>query len=226
VQSVAQASFDAWVKYYRQDENTPNATISYYTKGALVALCLDLTLRAEGRTTMDDVMRALWTRCKGGPMTEADLAATLKELGGRAYTRELAAWVHGTRELPLQTLLQGAGVQVQEDTAARQQLLGLRTSDSGGMLTVKNVLRGGAAEQAGFAAGDEWLAIEVGGEGWRITKLDDLPLYAGAQRKLTALVARDRRLLRLELVLPVAATTWRLSLGKAERVRAWLAGSA
>ncbi len=226
VQSVAQASFDAWVKYYRQDENTPNATISYYTKGALVALCLDLTLRAEGRTTLDDVMRALWTRCKGGPMTEADLAATLKELGGRAYTRELAAWVHGTRELPLQTLLQGAGVQVQEDTAARQQLLGLRTSDSGGMLTVKNVLRGGAAEQAGFAAGDEWLAIEVGGEGWRITKLDDLPLYAGAQRKLTALVARDRRLLRLELVLPVAATTWRLSLGKAERVRAWLAGSA
>ncbi len=226
VQSVAQASFDAWVKYYRQDENTPNATISYYTKGALVALCLDLTLRAEGRTTLDDVMRALWTRCKGGPMTEADLAATLKELGGRAYTRELAAWVHGTRELPLQTLLQGAGVQVQEDTAARQQLLGLRASDSGGMLTVKNVLRGGAAEQAGFAAGDEWLAIEVGGEGWRITKLDDLPLYAGAQRKLTALVARDRRLLRLELVLPVAATTWRLSLGKAERVRAWLAGSA
>ncbi len=226
VQSVAQASFDAWVKYYRQDENTPNATISYYTKGALVALCLDLTLRAEGRTTLDDVMRALWTRCKGGPMTEADLAATLKELGGRAYTRELAAWVHGTRELPLQTLLQGAGVQVQEDTAARQQLLGLRASDSGGMLTVKNVLRGGAAEQAGFAAGDEWLAIEVGGEGWRITKLDDLPLYAGAQRKLTAIVARDRRLLRLELVLPVAATTWRLSLGKAERVRAWLAGSA
>ncbi|MBM3387247.1 MAG: M61 family metallopeptidase, partial [Betaproteobacteria bacterium] len=50
VQSVAQASFDAWIKYYRQDENTPNATVSYYTKGALVALCLDLTLRAEGHT--------------------------------------------------------------------------------------------------------------------------------------------------------------------------------
>jgi predicted metalloprotease with PDZ domain len=49
VQSVAQASFDAWVKYYRQDENTPNATVSYYTKGSLVALCLDLTLRQEGQ---------------------------------------------------------------------------------------------------------------------------------------------------------------------------------
>jgi predicted metalloprotease with PDZ domain len=225
VQSVAQASFDAWVKYYRQDENTPNATISYYTKGALVALCLDLTLRAEGRTTLDDVMRALWVRCKGGPMTEADLAAALKELAGRPYTRELAAWVHGTRELPMQPLLEGAGVQVQEDAAALQQSLGLRTSDSSGVITVKNVLRGGAAEQAGFAAGDEWLAIEVGGAGWRITKLDDLTLYAGAQRKFTAIVARDRRLLRLDLTLPAAATTWRLSLGKAERVRTWLAGS-
>ena len=224
VQSVAQASFDAWVKYYRQDENTPNATISYYTKGALVALCLDLTLRAQGKATLDDVMRALWARCKGGPMTEADLSATLKELGGRAYTRELTAWVHGTRELPLQPLLEGAGVQVQEDAAAVQQSLGLRTADSGGVLQVKTVLRGGAAEQAGFAAGDEWLGIEVGGEGWRITKLDDLSLYAGPHRKLTAVVARDRRLLRLELALPAAATTWRLSIGKAERVRAWLAG--
>jgi predicted metalloprotease with PDZ domain len=50
VQSVAEASFDAWVKYYRQDENTPNATVSYYTKGALVALCFDLTLRAKPRS--------------------------------------------------------------------------------------------------------------------------------------------------------------------------------
>jgi len=226
VQSVAQASFDAWVKYYRQDENTPNATISYYTKGALVALCLDLTLRAEGRTTLDDVMRALWVRCKGGPMTEADLADTLQALGGRAFTRELAAWVHGTRDLPLQPLLQGAGVQVSREPSAVQQALGLRANESTGTVQIKTVLRGSAAEQAGFAAQDEWLAIEVGGEGWRITKLDDIALYAGPQRKLTALVARDRRLLRLALTLPTGATTWRLGLAQAERVRTWLAGKA
>ena len=226
VQSVAQASFDAWVKYYRQDENTPNATISYYTKGALVALCLDLTLRAEGRTTLDEVMRALWVRCKGGPMTEADLADALHALGGRAFTRELAAWVHGTRDLPLQQLLQGAGVQVSRETSALQQALGLRANESTGTVQIKTVLRGGAAEQAGFAAQDEWLAIEVGGEGWRITKLDDIALYAGPNRKLTALVARDRRLLRLVLTLPTGATTWRLGLAQAERVRTWLAGNA
>src|SRR5512133_3156760 len=110
VQAVAQASFDAWVKYYRQDENTANATVSYYTKGALVALCFDLTLRHEGKTSLDAVMRALWQRCNAGPMTEADFAAVLKELGGRAYTREIAAWIHGTRELPLEALLQPHGV--------------------------------------------------------------------------------------------------------------------
>src|SRR5207244_725112 len=117
VQSVAQASFDAWVKYYRQDENTPNATISYYTKGALVALCFDLTLRAEGHATLDDAMRALWARCAAGPMTETDFAAVLKELGGRSFSRELANWVHGTRELPLVALLLTQGVQAMEDPA-------------------------------------------------------------------------------------------------------------
>jgi predicted metalloprotease with PDZ domain len=222
VQSVAQASFDAWVKYYRQDENTPNATISYYTKGALVALCFDLTLRTEGASTLDDVMRALWLRCKAGPMTEADFAAVLRELGGRSYAREIAAWVHGTRELPLEELLARHGVGVLEEPAQLQQRLGLRVSETAG-LQVKTVLRGGAGEQAGFAANDEWLGLEAAGQAWRMTKLDDLTLYAGSHRKLTALVARDRRILRLELNLPASATTWRLVLRDAALAQPWLA---
>jgi predicted metalloprotease with PDZ domain len=226
VQAVAQASFDAWVKYYRQDENTANATVSYYTKGALVALCFDLTLRAEGRTNLDEVMRALWQRCKAGPMTEADFAAVLKDLGGRAFSREIAAWVHGTKDLPVQDLLQRQGVFVLEEPAQLQQRLGLRTGDSGGSVQVKTVLRGGAAEMAGLAANDEWLGVEVAGNGWRLAKLDDLPLYAGDHRKITALVARDRRLLRLELNLPAAVTTWRLVLRDAARAQPWLAAHA
>ncbi|MEO7548968.1 MAG: peptidase M61, partial [Ramlibacter sp.] len=221
VQSVAQASFDAWVKYYRQDENTANATISYYTKGALVALCFDLTLRAEGHTTLDEVMRALWQRCKAGPMTEADFAAVLKALGGRSFSREIAAWVHGTRELPLEELLPLHGVAVLQDPAQLQQRLGLRVSETAGVV-VKTVLRGGAAEQAGLAANDEWLGVEAGGTGWRMTKLDDLLLYAGPHRKVTVLAARDRRLLRLELQLPAAVTTWRLALREAALLQPWL----
>ena len=225
VQSVAQASFDAWVKYYRPDENTPNATVSYYTKGALVALCLDLTLRAEGQTTLDEVMRALWTHCQGGPMTEADLSSVLAELGRRSFAKELARWVHGTTELPLKALLTGQGVTVLEEPAQLAQRLGLRVTESTGV-HIKVVLRGGAAEQAGFAAGDEWLGLEVGtgksATQWRLTKLDELPLYAGTALKVGALVARDKRLMTLALTLPQTITTWHLVAHDKARVSQWL----
>jgi predicted metalloprotease with PDZ domain len=215
VQSVAQSSFDAWVKYYRQDENTANATVSYYTKGALVALCFDLTLRGEGKTTLDDVMRALWVRCKAGPahtglMTEADFAAVLRDLGGRSFATELAQWVHGTGALPLERLLTAQGVQVIEDKPQLAQRLGLRVAEANGAVQVKMVLRGGAAEQAGFCAGDEWLAVGASaarGGLWRLNKLDDLTLYVDQaqsekSKTIQVLVSRDKRLHTLKLTLP------------------------
>ena len=228
VQSVAQASFDAWIKYYRQDEQTPNTTVSYYTKGALVAMCFDLTLRAEGKGTLDDVMRLLWKQTDGGPIAESDVAAALETVGGRSYATELARWVHTTDELPLADLLRAHGVAALDDPAQRAQELGLRVTETGGSIQVKVVLRGGAAEQAGFSANDEWIGIELPAakgrpaQGWRLTRLDDLALYLGPLRKATALVARDRRLLRLPLTLPAGVTTWRLFAQDPARMAAWL----
>jgi predicted metalloprotease with PDZ domain len=244
VQTVAQASLDAWVKYYRVDENTPNATVSYYGKGALVALCIDLTLRAETahKKSLDDVMRALWRRCKAGPMAEADVLAVLQEISGRSWKKELQHWVHSTRELPLRELLQGQGIAVHDDPAQLAQRLGLRVTENSGTVQVKTVLCGGAAEQAGFAAGDEWLGVETQGKAgagksakssakgevsaspsaWRLRKLDDLPLYAGAHTQLTALLARDQRILRLPLALPKTSSTWRLALDAQDKVKRWL----
>ena len=225
IQTVAQASFDAWVKYYRQDENTPNATVSYYTKGALVALCLDLTLRQEGHTTLDDVMRALWQRCQGGPMAESDLLAVLETLAGRSYATEIAQWVHSTADLPLQTLLAQQGIAVLNEPAQLAQRLGIRVSE-GGSVQVKTVLRGGAAEHAGFASGDEWLGVQVGqgktATQWRLNKLDDLLLYADASPHIGALVARDKRILNLHLTLPTAVNTWLLVARDKTRVNQWL----
>jgi predicted metalloprotease with PDZ domain len=233
VQSVAQASFDAWVKYYRQDENTPNATVSYYTKGALVALCFDLTLRAEGGAargaTLDNVMRALWLRCKAGPLHETDFAEELAAAGHRPFATELAQWVHGREELPLKALLEQHGVTVAEEPAQLAHRLGLRASENQGVVQVKTVLRGGAAEHAGFAAGDEWLGVEpiAAGTrqpqgGWRMNRLDDLLHYAGTAKKVIALVSRDKRLLRLELSMPPALTTWRLAVRDAALMDHWL----
>ncbi|MDZ7918842.1 peptidase M61 [Rhodoferax sp.] len=228
VQSVAQSSFDAWVKYYRQDENTANATVSYYTKGSLVGLCLDLTLRAEGKTTLDAVMRGLWTRCAGGPMAEADLLAVLQELGGRSYAKDIAHWVHSTKELPVAELLEQHGVQVNREPDQVAQQLGLRVKENGGLF-IQQVLRGGVAEKAGFAAGDEWIAVQTEGKGegepWRMQVLDDLTLYTGKAKKVSALVSRDKRLMTLTLAMPSPSTAVRLSIRDAAAVAKWLDGT-
>ncbi|APW47435.1 M61 family metallopeptidase [Rhodoferax antarcticus] len=225
VQSVAQASFDAWVKYYRQDENTLNATISYYTLGSLVALCLDLSLRQGGKTSLDAVMRALWQRCAGGPMTEADLLAVLQALSGESFADRLAAWVHSTTEMPVKELLAQQGVTLKEEAAPLADQLGLKVAELAG-IRIRAVLRGSAAEQAGLAAGDEWLGMEVGAgkaaQGWRLTKLDDLPLYLGSAKTFRALLARDQRLVSLSLNLPDSVRVIKLlKSSKADPALTW-----
>ncbi|HRK38693.1 MAG TPA: peptidase M61 [Burkholderiaceae bacterium] len=203
VQTVAEASFDAWTKYYRVQENTPNATVSYYTKGSLVALCLDLTLRQHG-SSLDHLMRALWQRCGGGPMSESDVRTVAAELAGRPLDTEIDAWVHSTAELPVQTLLSAAGVNTDHEPQTVAQSLGLRVAESNGSIQIKNVLRGSAAETAGLAAGDEWVAIEhADGSVWRLHQLDDLlSLGMDTQPTCTAWISRDRRMHRCPLTWP------------------------
>jgi predicted metalloprotease with PDZ domain len=128
-------------------------------------------------------------------------------------------------------------VAVLQEPAQMAQALGLRVLENSG-IQVKMVLRGGAAERAGFAAGDEWLGIEpiaAGSkkasappavQGWRLNKLEELMLYAGSHKKVLALVARDKRLLRLELALPAAVNTARLVLRDAALAGRWLAAAA
>ena len=236
VQAVAEASFDAWVKYYRPEPNTANATVSYYTKGALVALCFDLTLRLEGKCTLDDVMRGLWQYCKAGPMRERDFATVLEELGGRSFAKEIKAWVHGTGELPVRELLSKSGVVVSDEPAQLQQRLGLRVTESNG-INLKVVLSGGVAETAGFAANDEWLGVSLSTgkkeQSWRIHKLDDVTQYITEHptksQKITAIVARDKRLISLTVNWPAKSDeqTWQFKTGKevsqAKQLSAWLA---
>ena len=242
VQSVAQASMDAWVKYYRQDENTPNATVSYYTKGSLVALCFDLSLRAgvgfgvggkkAKQSSLDAVMRLLWKQSKAattgqGGITQAHFAAALRQLSGRSYEDEIAAWVHGTAELPLQELLALHGASATAEPGASlpmAQRLGLRVSESSGALIIKTVLRGGLAERAGLCAGDEWLAADD----WRIQKIEDLALLCGQAQQCIVTLSRDKRLLRLPLQLPGAtkepSSSFMLRSSNDTLLSAWLLG--
>ena len=158
-------------------------------------------------------------------MTEADLLAVLQELSGRSYAKEIAQWVHSTRELPLEPLLEKTGVLVQHEPDQIAQQLGLRVKESGGVF-VTHVLRGSAAEAAGFASGDEWIAVGSGAKDslgpWRLQTLDDLPLYTSRAKNLTVWISRDKRMMQLSLTLPAASKAWRLNAGDLVRVNQWL----
>lgn len=169
VQSVTESSFDAWTKYYKPDENTPNSVVSYYIKGSLVALCIDLTLRQDSNNTLrlDDVMRLLWhEHGKPGIGVEPDTVQRLVErLSGRVWSSEWTDWLHGTAELPLKPLLekQGISLNLRADSGANGQVyasLGVRGQASEGGFLLQNVWRGGAADAAGLSAGDLIIAVD------------------------------------------------------------------
>ena len=211
--SVAQASFDAWTRYYRPDENTANATVNYYTKGSLVALCLDLALRLapmrDGhQPKLDGVMDRLWRL--GRSITEADVAQALAEearcapdtaaheqAGAAApdWATLLHRWTETCEELPLQALLTSHGIGWQAKPGPLPQRLGLRLSEAGGSLKVQAVMRHGVAETAGLSAGDELLALD----GWRLRKVDDLQQWHDGSVSQPLLVCRDQKLDTLQL---------------------------
>ncbi|QZA78987.1 peptidase M61 [Deefgea tanakiae] len=176
VQNLEDASFDAWVKYYRQDENSPNALVSYYTKGALFALCLDLTIRQKtlGAKSLDDVMRALWQRfgvCfeqNEQGVTEEEWECVAQQTTGVDLSSLFNLGLRTTTELPLRELLADVGVEWQQRVAVSSAdkggwqeapkhnapSLGGKTAAETGGVKLTQVFTDGAAQLAGLSAGD------------------------------------------------------------------------
>ncbi|MBR8657761.1 peptidase M61, partial [Achromobacter sp. Marseille-Q0513] len=168
-QSVAESSFDAWTRYYKQDENSPNALVSYYTKGALVALGLDLLIRQEsaGAHSLDDVMRLLWQRYgrdfyqgKAQGLPEDGLPALIKEATGVDTRRFIARHAYGTADVPLAELLAPQGVKLQWKATVNIPSLDVRTRKQGESVALATVLEGGAGHKGGLSAGDVLVAID------------------------------------------------------------------
>ena len=225
-QSVADASMEAWTKYYRPDSNTPNITVSYYTKGSLIALCLDLSLRQMGHS-LDVVMRELWQKSQGGPISEDDLLQALHSISGKSWRKTLHSWVHTIEELPLAEVLNKQGVGVQYEALPLAQQIGIRVKEDHSV-HIHTVLRDSVAELAGFSPGDEWLGIEIGRgknlRSWRVQRRDQIKLLLGKNKECKALVARDGQLLRLNLDLSVTnpLNLWRLHIEDPVKVGSWL----
>ena len=206
VQGLDSASFDAWIKYYRKDENFANSGVSYYTRGMLVAFLIDVEIRrATGDLrSLDDAMRLAYARHSGARgFSPEELAATLSDIAGRPLEpwleRALAPgdldfspafdWL-GLHFAPRPESGEGEGPRA-------QATLGIETASASGRLHVTHVSRGGPGAQAGVAVGDEILAFDD----------DRIPPQGLADRlrdhrpgeTVSLLVARRDRLRRLPL---------------------------
>ncbi|WP_180100983.1 M61 family metallopeptidase [Acinetobacter sp. YH12151] len=159
IQSVSESSFDAWVKFYRQDENSNNAGTSYYNKGCLVALCLDLGLRLRG-SSLDALMRRLYENAqKGVQVHERTIFELCKELTGDDWSEQINHLINTTDELPLDQLLPefGIGYNLKNDKSLP---FGLKLVDKPEGVLVQSARRDSTAVVAGLSANDVIIAVD------------------------------------------------------------------
>jgi predicted metalloprotease with PDZ domain len=230
VQTLAESSFDAWIKFYKADENAPNALVSYYAKGALVALMLDLTLRRDthGVCSLDDVMRELWRvhGRTGVGVEERGVEVIASAVSGLDLGTFFAGVLDSTAELDPSELLAGVGIAVRMrpsrgdkdlgghverfEPVVAKPTLGVRLRP--GETLIQNVLSDGAGERAGLAPGDQLLAVE----GLRVTPSNLDMLVARSAREGTPVVLhvfrRDELLTLTVHPEPAQADTCELSL--------------
>ena len=174
-QSAESASFDAWIKFYRPDENTQNTTVSYYLKGSLIAMLLDLEIRERtgSQRSLDDVLVKTYrdyTLHQRG-ITDDEFQAVCEEVAGGSLQAFFDEYVRGVAELPFETYLAKAGLAMTfgykgDEYGERAAGLGVRVKDEDGHTLVQTVFADGPAYHADISPGDEIIAID----GYRVGK--------------------------------------------------------
>ncbi len=207
-QSVAEASVDAWIRLYRPDENTVNSTISYYTKGAVIAWLLDALIRraTDNVKTLDDLMRLAYRDFSD---TRGFTAAQFQALAAGTAGIDLSAWFHHAtetvEELKYSEALNWFGLRFRTPEVPPRSSLGFGTKAEDGRLVVTQVPEGGPAFTAGFSPGDEILATD----GFRV-RHDQWPQRMEQYRAgetIRVLIARRDRILHLDAVLEGETTS-------------------
>lgn len=220
--SLADSSFDAWIRLYRPDENTRNSSQNYYGNGAALAMCLDLLIRreSEGRASLDDVLRSLYESCPPERGYDAsDVEAAVQRLGGQKALTFLKEMTEGPLEPPIADLLASHGVALhKKDTD--QPHLGVQF-EAGGTV-IASVNRNASAWNAGLMPGDEILAVQglrVDAARWQEVfqtvavadqPIDVLIARRGVIKTLQAIVSKSPGTASLELLPNVDDSTRRL----------------
>ncbi|MPZ17511.1 MAG: PDZ domain-containing protein [Luteitalea sp.] len=238
VQPVSGASYDAWIKHYRPDENTANTTISYYTKGAVVGFLLDARIRqaTNGRQSLDDAMRLAYERFAGPRgYTQAELRQTFTEVAGVDLESWLQDAIDTTKELDYSAALEWYGLRFKPTDPNRRSKawLGTETAVKEGRLVATGVVRDSPAFDGGLNADDEILAIDDFRVPPERGQLDRRLASYQPGSNVSMLVARRDQLMHLDITLgeEPAADRWTLEVDSdatdAQRanLRAWLNGS-
>jgi len=240
VQSVTESSFDAWSKFYKQDENAPNAIVSYYAKGALIACCLDAEIRraTNGEKSLDDLMHKLWDNwlsSNGAGLEEKEPQRLASEIAGEDLSEFFDVALYSTEELPLQTSLETLGLTLdyrqrssmsdRGGSAAKTSLpawVGANVISASGGAEVSHVFASGAALAAGLAAGDTVIALD-----YVSVSAESLPHELNRRRTEESITVHYFRLGELHVTsLPVMAPpldTAVLSVRDESVAAAWLA---
>lgn len=212
-QSIANSSLTAWVKYYRQDENSPNSLVSYYVKGSLVAMCLDLLIRHQSEFSLDDVLRYMYHEWQRNPIGigENEIPTIIHAATGVDLTAFIQSATESTDPLPLADLLADYGLALHQVAAKNHQDSGKFFSevqtvkpiinlDLGAKLDkqslgylVKNVYNNTPAEQAGLAVNDLVVAMN----GIKLTNLERQLTFIAEHEAINLAVFRQDRLLEI-----------------------------
>ena len=163
--SLEEASFDAWIKYYRQDENAINNQISYYDKGEIVAMMLDLQIRSasKGAKSLDDVLRYLYDEFykKNRNFTPADFQKASELAAGRSLEDFFTKYVRGEAEIDYNAIMNGVGLRlnVTEPDKAKAYI-GADLAEEGGRLTIRTIAANTPAYDQGLNTGDQIVAVD------------------------------------------------------------------
>nr|WP_320131352.1 PDZ domain-containing protein [uncultured Holophaga sp.] len=165
-QSLEDSSFDAWIRLYKPNEWSPNSSVSYYEKGALVAWQMEAEIRqtSKGKQGLDELFRLLWTRIGDGPLTDGDLREAYRELSGKDPAPFWEAWISGVEELDASTITRVFGLQFQPREPQGRAAIHTGLVFTNGGTTIQNVLPDSPARLAGLSYGMELLSVD----GWRV----------------------------------------------------------
>ena len=218
VQTLAASSFDAWIKFYIADENSDNSTISYYQKGMLASMIIDLEIikRTNGKKKLDDVMRLLYTeyyKTKKRGFTEDEFVKALETVAGSSFTELLQNMVYTTNPIEYGKYLHYVGVELKNQPSGKMPL-GINTKLENGKTIVKFVEVNRPASKAGLSVNDEIIAIN----GYRVNgDIDEFTSRLKEGIEAEMLVSRMGKLITLKVV-PEKDPTVNYKLVKMENV--------